>query len=352
MTSLPYRRSAPSLRCERHSLTDVLDVRPPIGLAIPVRYWWVNQNQTFTHEVQGGYLWSPKRRSDGARHYFYDTMTQVEPGDVVFSFKDTRIQAIGIVQGNGYEAPKPVEFGSVGDNWSEIGWRVNVAYSLLPSADQIRPKDHMRLLQPLLPEKYSPLQANGNGIQNVYLTAVPDPMASALIDLIGAPAKQVRDIARHLDPEQQRRQAEAAITNAIERSPIEETTRQALISARRGQGRFREEVLGVETKCRVTGVEDRRLLIASHIRPWHRCPENEQRLDRFNGLMLTPTFDRMFDRGLMTFEDNGDVHLSASVRPEVVQRIGLAGVRNVGRFRPEQESYLEYHRDMIFHQSA
>lgn len=81
-----------------------------------MRYWWVNQNQTFRHEVDGGYLWSPKRRKDGARHYFYETMREVAPGDLVFSFADTLVPAIGIVQSFVYESQKPSEFGNVGAN--------------------------------------------------------------------------------------------------------------------------------------------------------------------------------------------------------------------------------------------
>lgn len=53
--------------------------------------------------------------------------------------------------------------------------------------------------------------------------------------------------------------------------------------------RLREDVLDMERTCRIPGVEEPRLLVASHIRPWHRCPANEQRLDPMNGLMLTPT---------------------------------------------------------------
>lgn len=313
-----------------------------------MKYWWVNQNQTFTQEVGGGYVWSPKRRADGARSYFYDTMTYVEPGDLVFSLKDTLIQAIGIIQGNGYESPKPEEFGSKGENWSAIGWRVDVNYTVLSAADRIRPKDMIGRLAPLLPEKYSPLRVNGDGIQSVYLTEVPAPMADVLLTAIGPTALGVRDASLHLDPEIQRQKAEEAITYAIERSPIEETTRRALVAARVGQGRFRADVLVVEPRCRITGVEDQRLLVASHIRPWHRCPENEQRLDRFNGLMLTPTFDRMFDRGLLTFEDNGDVHVSPSVSTNVVSRIALDVHRNVGRFREDQKPYLEYHREHVY----
>ena len=317
-----------------------------------MRYWWVNQNQTFTQEVGGGYLWSPTRRANGARSYFYDTMTYVEPGDLVFSFKDTLIQAIGIIQGNGYESPKPEEFGTTGENWSAIGWRVDVSYTVLPAADRIRPKDMMASLAPLLPDKYSPLRSSGDGIQSVYLTEVPAAMADVLLIAIGPAALAVRDTSLHLDPEVQRQKAEEAITRAIERSPIEETTRKALVAARFGQGRFRADVLVVEPRCRITGVEDQRLLIASHIRPWHRCPENDQRLDRFNGLMLTPTFDRMFDRGLLTFEDNGDVHVSPSVSSNVVHRIGLDSHQNVGRFHEDQQPYLDYHREQVFRQSA
>ena len=54
-----------------------------------MRYWWVNQNQTFRQETAGGYLWSPKRNANGARNPFYETMREVSPGDVVFSFVKT-----------------------------------------------------------------------------------------------------------------------------------------------------------------------------------------------------------------------------------------------------------------------
>jgi putative restriction endonuclease len=72
-----------------------------------MRYWWVNQNQTYRHEVQVGYLWSPKRNANGARNPFYESMREVAPGDLIFSFIDTRILAIGIAQSYCWESPKP-----------------------------------------------------------------------------------------------------------------------------------------------------------------------------------------------------------------------------------------------------
>ena len=79
-----------------------------------MRYWWVNQNQTYRHEVQGGYLWSPKRNANGARNPFYESMREVAPGDLIFSFMDTRILAIGVAQSFSWECPKPQEFGNAG----------------------------------------------------------------------------------------------------------------------------------------------------------------------------------------------------------------------------------------------
>ena len=67
-------------------------------LGLGMRYWWVNQNQTYRHEVQGGYLWSPKRNANGARNPFYESMREVAPGDLIFSFMDTHILAVGIAQ--------------------------------------------------------------------------------------------------------------------------------------------------------------------------------------------------------------------------------------------------------------
>ena len=58
----------------------------------------INQNQTYRHEIAGGYLWSPKRNANKARNPFYESMREVAPGDIIFSFRDTRIAALGIAR--------------------------------------------------------------------------------------------------------------------------------------------------------------------------------------------------------------------------------------------------------------
>ena len=111
-----------------------------------MRYWWVNQNQTYRHEIGGGYLWSPKRNANNARNPFYETMREVAPGDLVFSFADAQIQAIGIAQSFCWESPKPTEFGNTGQYWENVGWKVSVSFVELST--RIRPKDHMDVLGP------------------------------------------------------------------------------------------------------------------------------------------------------------------------------------------------------------
>jgi hypothetical protein len=197
-----------------------------------MRYWWVNQNQTSRQEIEGGYLWSPKRNANGARNPFYESMREVAPGDLIFSFVDTRIVAIGIAESYCYESPKPEEFGNAGMNWENIGWRVRVRYTNL--IKRIRPREHMALLAPLMPERYAPLQESGKGHQR-YLTVAPDPFAEAVIALIGPEAVAVQYSAQNADRSMTAANAdlevwERHIESELDRdSAIPTTEREALI---------------------------------------------------------------------------------------------------------------------------
>ena len=73
-----------------------------------MRYWWVNQNQTYRHEIAGGYLWSPKRNANKARNPFYESMREVSPGDIIFSFRDTRIATLGIARSYCYRPTRNI----------------------------------------------------------------------------------------------------------------------------------------------------------------------------------------------------------------------------------------------------
>ena len=85
-----------------------------------MRYWWVNQNQTYRHEIDGGYLWSPKKNKKEACNQFYDNMREVLPWDLIFSFEDTRILAVDIAESYCFESVWPAELGTKGTYWKNI----------------------------------------------------------------------------------------------------------------------------------------------------------------------------------------------------------------------------------------
>jgi hypothetical protein len=312
-----------------------------------MRYWWVNQGATYRHEVPGGYMWSPKRNNNGAYSQYYENMTLVEPGDVVLSYAGGEIRAIGVALNASYESPKPAEFGSVGSVWADLGWRVDVAFRELPPSGTVRPKDHLDQLLPLAPSKYSPIQANGNGF-TAYLFEMPEPFAHVLLSHVESAAEW--ELAQQLQRNELdlRRIGEDRVEEFLKRAPLDETEKKALIAARRGQGRFREGVSLVEPACRFTGVENPSLLVASHIQPWHRCHTNEARLDPFNGLMLTPTYDRLFDRGYVTFSPDSRLIVSNLLPDEDISKIRMDRELTLEPFRPEQQKYLAYHRENVF----
>lgn len=321
-----------------------------------MRYWWVNQNQTYRHEVPGGYLWSPKTKSNGSLNPFYEFMREVSPGDVIFSFCDTYIRAIGIAQSPAYEAPKPMEFGKVGAYWETIGWRVDVRFTELRNV--IRPMDEMDRLRPYLPERYSPLRLNGHGLQNIYLTEVPELMGIQLLQLIGTEGMAVAhswNAATSSEVEIFQGQVsweEHQVTQVLLDSMIGETTKQAIVMARRGQGLFRTRVAQIERRCRLTGVSNPEYLRASHVKPW-RDANNEERLDGENGFLLTPDADLLFDRGFISFKGNGDVLVSPIADRSSMEQMGIVGnmLETVGAFSQKQRQYLEFHRDMVFLQA-
>ena len=133
----------------------------------------------------------------------------------------------------------------------------------------------------------------------------------------------------------------ASETNSNKRTEIE-----TLIKARLGQGSFRKNVLKLHPNCPLTGLDIQSLLIASHIKPWSKC-NNEERLDPSNGLMLAPNIDALFDSGLITFDTDGTIKISPKIDPENQERLGISPDMQL-KIEPESEKYFEYHRNHVF----
>lgn len=315
-----------------------------------MKYWWVNQNQTHKHEVAGGYMWSPKTKKDGTRNTFYENMTKVNPGDIVFSFVGGRIAHLGVITSHGYSRPKP-DFGSAGDNWDQYGWMVNVDYS--PLRNKIRPKDYIAEIRPYLPKRFSPLQQTGDGNQGVYLTDINHGLAGKLLHLIGEDVDPViiegkqheGETKTDLEAEEER------IEKIIKKDTvITATEKEIIVKARQGQGKFRDDVIFLHKKCPFTGVDNPKFLRAGHLKPWSKCDDNKERIDPLNGLPLTPVVDLLLDQGLLSFDETGVAMFSPELNTEDLRSMGINpdGSYKIRIINENQLKYIDHHRTKVF----
>jgi putative restriction endonuclease len=297
-----------------------------------MNYWWVSQNQTYRHETGNGFMWAPQSTT---RAGWYN-MTKVCPGDIIFSFSNRRIQAIGIATSKAYDFDKP-DFGRVGAVWDTLGWKVDVEYQV-PTAI-VEPRKHMDILGPLLPEKHSPLQKSGDGNQ-VYLSAISDEMGQQLLFLTNT-----HDLQSNFYLDQS--EYDELKQDAVVIESLLKTEKESLVLSRRGQGTFRRRVQLFESSCRVTGVTAENLLVASHIKPW-AASDDLERLDGNNGLFLAPHIDRLFDKGFISFTKSGKLEISPQLDHDVLDKWQIDPMRNYGKFNTDQAFYLNHHQSKVF----
>jgi hypothetical protein len=252
-------------------------------------------------------------------------MTLVQPGDVIFSFARQSIGAIGVAASEAYDAPQPDEFGGA---WNADGRRVDVVYRALHPEVPLR--TFVDDLLPFLPDRNSPITREKTGVQG-YLFAIPPKAGQLICDRLGflTPVEQV-------------------VAETLAQTVPDETTRQALVQARLGQGRWRRDLLRHWSgRCAVTGLEVASLLRASHIKPW-RSSDNRERLDVFNGLLLGAAYDAAFDAGLISFNIDGSIAISNQLPAHQLLAAGISDRARVTTLDEAHRSYLAHHRESVF----
>lgn len=137
---------------------------------------------------------------------------------------------------------------------------------------------------------------------------------------------------------------ETDIDSILDDSTVSQTERHDLVKCRIGQGTFRQKLIAYWKACAVTGYKDTNLLVASHIKPWRACT-NAERLNPFNGLLLTPNLDRAFDAGLITFSQDGLVSLSPLLSHP--SQLGIETAMRVA-LESQHEPFMAFHRTSVF----
>ncbi len=126
------------------------------------------------------------------------------------------------------------------------------------------------------------------------------------------------------------------------------TEQEQIVVSRLGQGNFRKNVIRLWGSCSLTGLQEISLLRASHIKPW-KDSNNDERLTPFNGLLLIPNYDFLFDKGLISFRDTGEILVSDRLKTFTRRVFAVSDDMRLRKSFGESKDFLEYHRDSVFH---
>ncbi|ASL64004.1 HNH endonuclease [Bacillus cereus] len=139
---------------------------------------------------------------------------------------------------------------------------------------------------------------------------------------------------------------ESIVTGVAEQIEITETEKDQVIKSRIGQAVFKKALLTREKKCGLCGVTDERFLFASHIKPWSQS-NHKERLDVNNGLLLCPNHDALFDKGYISFNEDGRILISESVDEATNVFLNINETMKI-KMNNSQKKYIKWHREKIF----
>ena len=315
-----------------------------MGEAPELQYWWVNQSRAVAQGLMGDYLWA-EDAPGGSQGESVRNIQAVQPGNLIFAYGDGMLRGIGLALRSAFESPPPAELARTLKSTSATGWHLPVRFFEL--ALPLQPRPHMDVLKPVLPENHSPLRPTGVRNPAVFLASISSAMAEVLRQLL---AGQLEDIEAQIKAAVVSELADDWAESSIRRrTDLEPADKQHLIRARRGLGLFRRSLEKIETACRVTGLLDRRHLLACHIKPWS-LSEDREKIDGCNGLLLSPHVAHLFARGYISFGDQGELLASRYLNPAILSAWSLRMPMKVGPFQPRQCFYLDYHRRHVFDQ--
>lgn len=298
--------------------------------------FWVNQGKTYYEEKVGGYLWAPLMNSKGDSVFHWENMDKLFPGAIVLNYVKGNIVGYCIAESNSYHSIQPIEFSSQ-LGWSKEGRMVDAQYYRIEQPISI--KEIYDQISSLLPDRYGPINHTYKEGEYVikanqgYLYELDKPLGTKLLSLLNIELS----------------------SNSFKNTDIKKdeviqpnkTERKGLVNSRIGQGKYRRLVMNRwDNKCAVTGSEIREVLIASHIVPWREAT-NKERLDVNNGLLLSPVFDALFDRNLISFDDSGKIILSKALSMNEYKRLGVTGAEIIQDLSSENKIYLKRHREKL-----
>ena len=309
-------------------------------------YWWVNQRGIyFREEMKLSCIWAPKKNKKGGRNFHWDNLTRIKPGDIVFSYHNKKIVAVSVVKSKAFNSKRPDSFPSrrayperrrrTGQSWSINGRKVLVKYQLLDNPIDI--KKILSTIGPHLKYRHSPYSTKHKRGNLGYLFYLNEKAAEILRQAINNKAI--------VSVDQQISEAEE------EDSYVGKTDKISKQKIRIKQGEFRDKVFSLwKNKCCITNFKEKdpSVLIAAHIWPYMHCKDNKEKIDKYNGLPLTPGYDKAFDRGYISFLNNGRIIKSKTkkISAKELKKLGISLSDKINGLKENHRKYLSKHRKL------
>jgi putative restriction endonuclease len=313
-----------------------------------VRFFWVNVGQTYDEVINEEYLWAPQfgeylidpDNPDGGvkKRYFehWTNVGDVRAGDIIFGNFDRRILFVAVATADAKPSRRPTT--RTFKQWNDLGFKVDIQIfplaAQLPVDGDIKDGFDRRYNRLCTPKVF---KSSGEVFQG-YMAALPDAAGVEMLRLAGDVEVSAIEISDGI------RESHQGAPNK-HRKPAGETTKKSIRDARIGQGYFRHELLKMWKGCPITGITNTNLLLASHSKPWSKSNDDE-RLDPYNGFLFAPNVDRPFDKGLISFDDEGRIIISDLLSDRDQKALGLHQGISI-KLHPNHLKYLAAHREIF-----
>lgn len=294
-----------------------------------MEFYWVNVGVTISEVLEDKFLWAPEAsqtKSGNVKHLdHWDNVAKVNSGDLIFCCHDKAISHIAVAQRDAYRSPRPPDRSF--SAWGDMGHRVDVTLV------EIRVPVHRDMIADDFMSLYDShctpsIFTSGATLKQIYMAHLPRDAGVYLLDAANTLERFENEL----------------ITEGGGGKPLSKTTRKAIVDARIGQGKYRSDLLLKWGKrCSLTGLSNTDLLVASHIHAWS-LSNNEERIDPDNGLLLATHIDRLFDRGLISFDDDGRLLVGESLTAADQKILALDQFTTLRSLTTSIRKYLVRHR--------
>ncbi|HGM5285047.1 TPA: HNH endonuclease [Serratia liquefaciens] len=289
-------------------------------------FFWVNIGSSFNEVKEQNFLWAPQygMNKHGKKFSYasWETVKDVKAGDIIFCNKDREIIYVAIATADADDAPRPPNRSF--DKWEREGTRVDVDLTVLE-----HPIDILQFRDTFMAafnELSRPTVFAENGFcTQTYMCEIPEAAAKLIASFIND---------------------NISIDFNKQTATVKEargSTKAAVIQARVGHGPYRDKLFKKwGGKCAVTGIALESILTASHIVSWS-ISNDKEKVDPYNGFPLIPNLDRLFDRGMISFDDNGHL-LHKKEFASLLSNLKIPLDSKIDRLFGENKKYLKRHR--------